>query len=109
MKLKTDSYAFRFFALNLFIPLGLHLLIALIDVVGPNLRQLWVALPIIMLINATNLTYAFYCKGWQRIGLVVIIIFNILSLFAMGALSFFTSLYGWVHIVPAFVALLFQP
>ena len=109
MKLKTNSYAFRFFALNLFFPLGIHLLVALIDGVGPNLRQLWVALPIIMLINSLNLSYAFYCKGWERVGLLVIVGFNIISLFAMGALSFLTSLFGWVHIVPEFVGLLFQP
>lgn len=109
MKLKTDSYAFRFFALNLLLPLSIHLLVGMIGLVGPDLRQLWIALPVILLINSLNLTYAFYCQGWQRIGLLVIVGFNIISLFAMGALSFFTSLFGWVHIVPSFVALLFQP
>ncbi len=109
MKLKTDSYAFRFLTLNLFLPLAVHLLIGLIGLVGPDLRQMWVALPVILLINSLNLTYAFYCRAWQRTGLLVIVGFNILSLFAMGALSFLTSLFGWVHIVPAFVGLLFQP
>lgn len=109
MKLKTDSYAFRFFALNLFLPLGIHLLVGVIGWFGPDLRQLWLALPVIMLINSLNLTYAFYCQGWHRTGLLVIVGFNLISLFAMGALSFFTSLFGWVHIVPEFVSLLFQP
>jgi len=93
-------FAKLFFALNLGLPLLVHLLIALIHLVGPDLRQLWLALLVIGGINLANITYAIVFKGWPRIALITITAFNILSLFAMGALSFFTSLFGWLHIVP---------
>ncbi|PLW74965.1 hypothetical protein [Cohaesibacter celericrescens] len=106
MKLKTDSYAFRFFALNFFVPLAVHVLVAILATLGPDLRQLFVALAVIAAINASNLALAVYYKGWPRISFLAITAFNILSLFAMGALSFFTSLFGWVDIVPDLVKLL---
>lgn len=108
MKIKTDSHAFRFFAINLFAPLLIHFVVAVISLIGPDLRQLYVALPVIVLINAANLTMAALNTGWVRIGFLVIASFNLLSLFAMGALSFLTSLFGWLDIVPDLVALFYQ-
>ena len=106
MKLKTDSYAFRFFGVNLLAPLAVHLVVGLIAIAGPDLSRLYVALGVIVLINASNLALAVFYSGWPRVGLLVITAFNILSLFAMGALSFLTSLFGWVHIVPDLVKLI---
>ena len=96
-----------FFALNLGLPLLFHLLIALVDFIGPDLRDLQVALAFIAILNVSNLVLGFYSKGWWRTGYFTITAFNILSLFVMGALSFFTSLVGWLHIVPELVAMFY--
>lgn len=96
-------FAKLFFALNLGLPLLVHLLIALIHLAGPDLRQLWLALLVIGGINLANIVYAFLFSGWPRVALITITAFNLLSLFAMGALSFFTSLFGWLHIVPQLI------
>ena len=105
MKLKTNSFAFRFFAVNLFVPFAVHVIFRLLLLLtGIDLRVMIIALMVIMLINAINLTMAWFYKGWERVGLLVITAFNLLALFAMGALSFFTSVVGWPWIVPEVVA-----
>ena len=106
MKINTKSYAFRFFAINLFFPLSVHIAVGLVGFAGPDLRILPVALLIIGLVNVTNLSFAFHYRAWQRVGLLVITAFNLISALAMGALAFLTSLFGWVHIVPDLVHLL---
>lgn len=98
-------FSVAFFVLNLLIPLLVHLLIMLIGLVGPDLRDLWLALVVITGINIGNLYCATLSKGWHRAGYLIITAFNLLSLFAMGALSFFASIFGWLHIVPDLVAL----
>ena len=108
MKLKTDSFAFRFFALNLFAPIGIHILVALIDAVGPDLRHAITVLFVVGAINSINLTMAYFHTGWDRVGLLTITAFNVISVFAMGSLSFFTSLFGWVHLVPDIVDLFYK-
>ena len=100
-----NRFAVVFFALNLFIPLLVHLLIMLIGLIGPDLRTLWFALFVIAGVNIGNFYFAAIGSGWHRVAYLVIAAFNVLSLFAMGGLSFFTSIFGWLHIVPDLVAL----
>ena len=108
MHSQPARFALMFFSLNLLFPLAVQIGVAIIGFWGPDLRSLAVALPVIFLINVTNISLAFYYKAWQRVALITIMFFNAVSVFAMGGLSFFTSVIGWEEIVPDLITLL-QP
>ena len=101
-------FALIFFSLNLVFPLLVQIGVAIIGLFGPDLRILAVALPVVFLINVANISLAFYYKAWQRVGLITIMLFNAASIFATGGLSFFTSVFGWDHIVPDLVTLILR-
>jgi cytochrome c oxidase subunit IV len=106
MRSQPARFALVFFSLNLFFPLAVQIGVAIIGLFGPNLRTLAVALPVIFLINVANISLAFYHKAWQRVALITITLFNAISVFAMGGLSFLTSVAGWEEIVPDLVSLI---
>nr|WP_321458228.1 hypothetical protein [uncultured Cohaesibacter sp.] len=106
MQSQPGRFALLFFALNLVFPLAVQISVAIIGLFGPDLRSLTVALPVIFVINVANISFAFYYKAWQRVALITIMLFNAVSVFAMGGLSFFTSVIGWEEIVPDLVNLL---
>ncbi|WP_319411174.1 hypothetical protein [uncultured Cohaesibacter sp.] len=101
-------FALIFFSLNLVFPLAVQIGVAIIALFGPDWRNLAVALPVIFLINVANISLAFHYRAWQRVALITIMLFNAISVFAMGGLSFFTSVAGWEWIVPDLVNLLLR-
>lgn len=108
MPSQPARFALIFFSLNLLFPLAVQIGVAIIGLFGPDLRSLAVALPVIFVINVANISLAFHYKAWQRVALMTIMFFNSISVFAMGGLSFFTSVIGWEDIVSDLITLL-QP
>lgn len=108
MRSQPARFALVFFSLNLLFPLAVQIGVAIIGLFGPNLRTLAVALPVILLINVANISLAFFYKAWQRVALITIMLFNAISVFTMGGLSFLTSVVGWEEIVPDLVSLILR-